>query len=81
MKPIEEKAIRLIVEERVRITGDSSDDISAKVQGDTGIYQVLWSPDPERSTCSCKANQEGHRKCSHLLAVELDHLAKEKEEQ
>jgi hypothetical protein len=83
MKPlreIEKKAIRLIVEERVTLLNETPGEVRGQVEGDTGNYQVLWSLDPEACMCQCPANREGHRRCSHLLAVELAHAQRESEQ-
>ncbi len=59
-----EKALRLINDDRVRITFRNNAAVNADVTGDHGEYLVLITQ-PERAVCSCPATPE----CSHILAV------------
>lgn len=69
MKPLEEKAIRLIMEGRVTVvwTGDGAG--QGLVDGDNDTYSVSYSPAGRLCTCPAGAN---HRACSHALALELE---------
>jgi hypothetical protein len=70
LKPIEEKAVRLIAEGRVHVQWTESQRIAAAgvVDGETDTYQVSFSP--AGRVCTCEAGQH-HRTCSHALALEL----------
>lgn len=74
MKPIEEKAIRLVKEGRVHIRWVNSDGSAAMgtVDGDNDVYSVAFSPEGRICVCPAGAN---HRTCSHGLALELRVLA------
>ncbi len=59
-----EKALRLINDDKVRITFRNNSAVNADVSGDHGDYLVLVTQ-PDRAVCSCPATSE----CSHILAV------------
>lgn len=71
MKPIEEKAIRLVMENRVTVRHIAEDSRSGSgtVDGDTDTYRVSFDPSGRICTCPAGAN---HRPCSHGLALELE---------
>lgn len=69
MKHIEEKAVRLCLENRVTVTWHDGITAGAGiVDGETDTYQVQFSPGGR--VCTCRAGQN-HRQCSHSLALEL----------
>ena len=70
----EEKAVRLVADDRVTITyhsGNAHDLVLiAQVVGDSDTYRVTIDPSGEH--CTCPASELGHRECSHLLAVKIE---------
>ena len=70
LKPIEEKAVRLVLENRVHIRWRNDDHSagSGVVEGDTDTYTASF--DPTGRTCSCPAGSN-RRGCSHGIALEL----------
>jgi hypothetical protein len=70
MNHVEDKAVRLVAEERVTVTWVSPDRIAATglVDGDTSTYRVAYSPEGRVCTCPAGVN---YRACSHVLALEL----------
>lgn len=71
MKPIESKAIRIVLEGRAHIQWHNDDYTAASglVDGDTDTYQVSFSPEGRICTCPAGAN---HRDCSHGIALTLE---------
>jgi hypothetical protein len=61
------KAARLLVEGRVSVIARTSDEIRARVLGDTGVYDVAVD---ERGRWWCACAYLGPR-CSHIAAVRL----------
>lgn len=76
MKPIEQKAIRLVMEERVTLLHIAEDGAygAGTVDGDLDTYQVSFSPAGRICTCPAGAN---HRPCSHGIALELEAARRE----
>lgn len=70
MKHTEEKAIRLVIENRVSVTwvNDARDAAQGVIDGDTDTYHASYSP--VGKVCSCPAGAN-HRVCSHAIALEL----------
>jgi hypothetical protein len=70
LRPIEEKAVRLVAENRVRVRWIDSRGVAAagQVDGDHGTYSVSYSP--VGRICTCEAGQT-FRDCSHGIALEL----------
>ena len=67
----ESKAVRLVAEGRVAFTR-YVDVVVGEVDSMSGrLYRVVLTPDTDSSFCQCKANRVGHRRCSHMLAVEI----------
>lgn len=64
---VEAKAGRLLVSGRVWIERVEADLVAARVMGDTGAHDVVWSAE-DGWWCSCPASVQ---RCSHVLAVEL----------
>jgi hypothetical protein len=74
LKPVEEKALRLITEKRVHVQWTNSDGIAGAgiVDGDTDTWLCSFSPAGRICTCPAGAN---HQRCSHALALELTVMA------
>ncbi len=62
----QEKSVRLLLEDRVRIGTLTRDLVGAKVRGDTDDYRV-WRDERGKWNCDCVY---GRHDCSHILAVE-----------
>lgn len=71
MRPLEEKAIRLVMEGRVTLRWHNEDYSagSGLVDGDTDTYQASFDPSGRMCTCLAGSN---HRDCSHAVAMELE---------
>jgi hypothetical protein len=65
----QDKAIRFIATERVRVQSLGPGFIAARVAGDTGDYIVAWAGG--RWECGCEASSKFGRSCSHIEAVKL----------
>lgn len=72
MKPLDEKTIRLVMEDKVSIRWRSPtlndgvpDAAQGVVEGDHGVYKVSYSPSGR--VCECPASVD----CSHSRALEL----------
>jgi hypothetical protein len=68
MKPLDEKAIRMVENGRVTVTWTGDEAGAGTVDGDTDTYQVQFSP--AGYVCTCEAGRH-HRVCSHAIALEL----------
>lgn len=77
MKPVDAKALRLVLDDRVSITWSSEGAATGLVDGFTDTYQVSYSP--AGRVCTCPAGVH-HRKCSHVTALELAVLAEYRKE-
>lgn len=66
----EAKAVQMVKDRRVSLTYVGEEVITATVEGSSGQYHVTL--DPEGEHCTCPASTLGHRKCSHILATELE---------
>ena len=69
MKPIEEKAVKLVMERRVTIRWHNDVAADGLVDGDTDTYRCSFSP--AGRVCTCEAGSH-YRDCSHALALELE---------
>ncbi len=73
MKHIDEKAIRMVEDGKVTITWKWYDEpfkvgaAAGVVDGETGTYQVSFSP--AGRICTCEAGRH-HQVCSHAIALE-----------
>ena len=70
MTNTERKAVQLVAEGRVA-ANRYADVVVGQVTGWTDTYRVVLTPDPDESFCQCKASRLGHRRCSHMIAVEI----------
>jgi hypothetical protein len=70
MTPLEVKAMRLVLDNKVVVGWVNPDGTAASgtVDGHHGTYQCSYSPAGRICTCPAGAN---HRKCSHAVALEL----------
>jgi hypothetical protein len=68
----EQKAIRLIAEQRVRVTTLASDRAVAEVRGESGDYRVTLDG---RWRCTCAHGELSRGLCSHALAVQTIYRA------
>ena len=67
----EAKAVRMVAENRVT-AHRYGDVVIGEVDSMSGrLYRVVLTPSADESFCQCKANRVGHRKCSHMIAVEI----------
>ena len=69
MTPQELKAIRLVLEGKVRVAYRSADVLAGDVEGDTGSYRC--SVDPDGPHCDCMFGREHGGRHSHTIALEL----------
>ena len=69
MNAQETKAVRLVLENKVRVAYRSSDVLAGDVVGDTGTYRV--SIDPDGCHCDCVYGVEHGGRHSHTIALEL----------
>jgi hypothetical protein len=67
MNYIQEKANRLVDEDRVHVLWANDAAGHGIVDGDTDIYHCSFSP--AGRICTCRAGRT-HRDCSHALALE-----------
>jgi hypothetical protein len=70
----EQKAARYITERRLTVTRADPDGIVlANCRGDGGeIYTLGWDPAGRgRWGCTCEANHDFHRECSHIVALRM----------
>lgn len=65
----EQKAVRFIATERVRVQAFGAGYVVARVAGDTDDYCVTWAG--KSWQCECEANRQFARVCSHILAVRM----------
>lgn len=71
---IEQKAHRLLTEGRLTIEKVREDGlIVAHVRGfsDGEIYALGFDPRQREWRCQCEASSKFHRRCSHLIALQL----------
>ena len=75
MKPLEQKAVDLVADERVRIAYDNGEVTVGDVWSFTDmIYHVTIYPGGH--ICTCKHGQEQpFNKCSHVIALDLARAA------
>lgn len=73
MATAEEKAHRLLVEGRLTVERVEGGLIVASCRGfsDGEVYRLGYRPDEKRWGCTCQANRDFHRRCSHLIALQL----------
>ena len=69
MTPQELKAIRIVLEDKVRIAYRTDDVLAGDVEGDHGWYRVVI--DPDGSHCDCRFGVEHGGRHSHTIALEL----------
>lgn len=62
----EQKAVRLIADQRVRFSQLSTDGCRAIVRGDTGDYVTTLAG---RWQCTCQHSLHSAAMCSHIMAV------------
>ncbi len=67
MKHIDEKAIRMFEAGKVTVTWTGDEAAAGVVDGETGTYQVQFSP--AGRVCTCEAGSH-HQVCSHAIALE-----------
>lgn len=70
----EQKAQRYLSERRLIITHVVPDGkVVATCRGDGGeVYNLGWDPRGRgRWGCTCEANADFHRECSHLIALKM----------
>ena len=67
MTPQDLKAIRLVLEGRVRVAYRSADVLAGDVEGDTGQYRV--SIDPDGHHCDCMYGVEHGGRHAHTIAL------------
>lgn len=69
---LQDKALRLIKEDRVMVLNSDYFRIIAKVQGDSGIYRVEVQRGM-KFNCECNwfTHSDGTIECAHILAVKL----------
>lgn len=65
MRPIEEKAVRLVRDGRVTVKWTNGEAGHGVVDGDHDTYHCSYSP--EGRVCTCPSVRD----CSHALALEL----------
>lgn len=68
----EQKAARLIAEQRVRFTRLAADGCAAEVRGESGDYAVRLNG---RWECTCEHGSMSRNLCSHALAAETIYRA------
>lgn len=69
-----EKALRYIAEGRLTVekVGEGGRfRIMASCRGSDEEYQLGYDADQKRWGCTCTANKEFNRRCSHLMALQL----------
>lgn len=77
MKHTDEKALRLVLDDRVNITWNTEGAATGLVDGYTDTYQVSYSPEAELCTCPAGVH---HRRCSHVTALRLAVVAEYRKE-
>jgi uncharacterized Zn finger protein len=60
------KSCRLLADARVQILFATEHVVTARVRGDSGIYDVSWDRNGGRWSCTCAAFGDS---CSHVEAV------------
>jgi hypothetical protein len=65
----EQKAVRFIATERVRVQAFGAGYVVARVAGDTDDYCVTWAG--KSWQCECEANRDYGKTCSHIIAVRM----------
>lgn len=67
-----DKALRYVAERRLLIEHVDPALIKATCRGDSGeVHTLGWRSDQQRWGCTCEANATFHRRCSHLIALQL----------
>ena len=69
MTPQELKAIRIVLEDKVRIAYRTDDVLAGDVEGDHGWYRVTIDPDGPH--CDCLYGREHGGRHSHTIALKL----------
>ena len=69
MTPQELKAIRIVLNGKVRVSYRNADVLAGDVEGDHGTYRV--SIDPDGPHCDCVYGREHGGRHSHTIALEL----------
>ena len=69
----DDKALRLIAEQRVRFVSLSSGRAVAAVNGESGDYQSTF--DGHRWSCTCEHGANSRGLCSHALAAQTIYRA------
>jgi hypothetical protein len=70
----DEKAVRYLAEGRLTVekVGEGGRfRIMATCRGSDGDYQLGYDAEQKRWGCTCEANATFHRRCSHLIALQL----------
>jgi len=68
----EQKALRLIAEQRIRFSLLNATACVAIIRGDSGDYVVRLS---SRWECTCEHGRHSSRLCSHMLAAQTIYRA------
>ena len=69
---LEEKAVALVGEGKVRISVNTVDVISGEVDGENGTYTATIDPGGSWCTCAHGSHRNPHAECSHVLAIRIE---------
>jgi hypothetical protein len=78
----ESKAHRILTEGRLTVERVDGGAVVASCRGysDGEVYRLGFDPNTMEWRCTCKASSEFHRRCSHLIALQLVTVKPRKEE-
>lgn len=73
MATAEDKAHRILAEGRLTVERAGDGWVVATCRGfsDGEVYTLGYRPDERRWGCTCEASSKFHRRCSHLIALQL----------